>query len=178
MKQLVAANVVRIIVSSLTLAAGVTMTSAPSWADAWRLQKYPKDKFQVEWSGPVRIEVTELPSSTQKLVDHAAAYMQDEPAAYSVGVALGLPSSKTSLQGYAEATFKKYECNQIDKKSIVLKNTEAVEWIGANCREGWRVRARIFHKGNWLYGVFAVVDSDGDVDAAQHFLESFKIIED
>jgi hypothetical protein len=151
--------------------------SAPSWADSWKLQKYPNDRFQVEWSGPVAITSTDLNSSTKKLIDHSNTYVQVlNSSALLVTATLANPTTKISVENTAKGSFSNKECKKIDKHSIDVNKAQAVEWVGTDCKLDWRVRSRFFNKGPWLYEVTFLGLND-DVVAGQHFVESFKIID-
>jgi hypothetical protein len=164
---------------SVLLSVAVTLVSTPSWADDWKLQKYPNDKFQVEWSGPVKITATKVSDSTQKLLDHSTTYLQDNhSSAYVAGAMLALPGTKITLETAAEASIKTKNCKQLDKHSIDVKNANALEYIGTGCIENSRVRSRFFTKDKWLYEATAVTGANDDLSVGQHFVDSFKIIDE
>jgi hypothetical protein len=151
--------------------------SQSGWADPWRLQQYPKEHFQVEWSGPVKVTPTAVTPETKQLLVYATNYMEESgAAAYLVAsseVVNGLNFEEGKKQSFAAM-----HCKSVTDHPLDLNGIKAAEMVGTNCDNGFHVRGRYFARGKEFYQVIAIVPANGDLSAGDHFVESFKLLDD
>jgi hypothetical protein len=159
-----------------SIASLMVMATTPSWADPWRLQKYPDDGFQVEWSGQVTISPMEVPADKKMLFVHATQYSEETADSSYYGVGVYQYVTGANLDGGAKGAMDGMKCKSVVDHPLDIPGIRATEQVSTDC-SGYRVRARFFATGNLFYGVLAVVGPAGDLDEAQHFVESFKLID-
>jgi hypothetical protein len=151
--------------------------SGSAWADPWRPVKYPNENFQVDWSGSVKITPTDIKSETKKTVERATDYLQDlGEAAYIVNVTK--VRYEVAFDLGRRASMDALHCKSVTDRPLDMNGIKAVEMVGANCGDtNLHVRARYFTVGKYFYQVMALVGGSGDLSAGDHFIESFKLIE-
>jgi hypothetical protein len=154
-----------------------TLASGSAWADPWRPVKYPNENFQVEWSGPVKITPTDVKPEARKTVERAMDYLQDlGEAAYIVNVTK--VRYEVAFDLGRKASMDALHCKSVTDRPLDMNGITAVEMVGTDCGDtNMQVRARYFTTGKYFYQVMALVGGSGDVSAGDHFIESFKLIE-
>ena len=164
-------------ISVFVAAALLVAGRAPAHAE-WKKYSYPADGFEVEFSGEISVKPTPVSAETQKKIVRATAYLQDGgDFAYIVNASLH--KEAVNFESGIKASFEALKCNSAGSdKPLNASAGRARELSGDECGEDGAVRAeaRYFTTGRWFYQVLCLVPRNGDLDAARHFLRSFRLI--
>ncbi len=141
----------------------------------WKKHSYPADRFEVEFSDTIQVTPTAINAETKKRVVRATDYMQGGGSyAYMVGAAL--LRNPVNFDAGVKGSFGKLNCKTITvDRPLTFAGGIAREMRGEDC-DGLRAEGRYFATGNWFFQVFYLIQKNGDVASAQHFLHSFKVI--
>jgi hypothetical protein len=153
----------------------VLLSATTGWAETWTLARYPEYRFQAEFPGPVKEFPMTLNENTQKLIDRSHRYSYSTTsgdASFGVSAVHALPTVTMKREAIANGNLAN-ECQTIEKRSI----GDDIEWIGTDCKAGYRHLLRVIIKDNWVYQVYVLSRPADDQSAARHFVESFKFIE-
>jgi hypothetical protein len=143
----------------------------------WTRHHYPENNFEVEFSGPVQITQHIIPA--QAKIIRSTSYLQGASThAYAVWAQLNKEGAGVNLEAAAHGAFDTFGCKKIDERLFGVAGWRTEELTGDQCLDGtYRVHGRYLAKGDWFYGITYMIKMEGgDIQAAQRFLESFKII--
>ena len=152
-------------------------SSVGTVAEEWKPQSYPDDGFQVEFSAPVAVTETAMTDETRSRVVRATNYLQENgTSAYFV--AAMLMKGAVNFDGGTSTAFLASKCQARKEAPVALPGAEkGIEILGSSCLgNGSHFEERFFQRGKWFYQVTAIYTADGDVEAARHFLNSFKLL--
>lgn len=147
-------------------------------SQTWKKHTYASDGFEVEFSGEVTANPTQLSAETQKKVVRAIQYMQDG-GDFVFAVAYSLNKDGVNFEEGSKSSFAALKCKFTTRdEPLMLPGGRGRELSGTDCHDGTlRAQCRYFSTGNWFYQVITLFkDNRGNEDNARHFLQSFKLI--
>ena len=169
----------RLNLACLMLAAAIGMSPAGAGAQDWKKHSYPKDGFEVDFSGPVKVIPIELDEKARAVVVQLTNYVQElDDEAQIVSVTL-YRESKVPFDRVAKASFASFKCKDVSvNRPLESASGPAREMSAAGCHDGTLgVQVRYYLAGARFYQVIAVYKTQGDGGArAGHFLRSFTLI--
>jgi hypothetical protein len=151
--------------------------SAPDPASDWKKHTFSDDRFEIEFSGPVRSEPVPLDPQSRRRVVRSTQHVQDgAKAIYIVGAQQN--TDVVNFDAGVKGSFGALKCKSTEPEVAVPVGTgRGRELKGSDCFNGtMRAEARYFEIGKWFYQVMALYPTDGDNAAARRFLESFKAV--
>jgi hypothetical protein len=155
-------------------------TAALEAQTAWTKHTYSTDGFEVEFSGPVKLDPTAVDAETRRLIVRATNYLQ-EGGGYAFIVGASLQRVPVNFENGVGDSWRYMNCAaKVSDTPLPFKGGRAREIRGTNCRppEGGQYRAdtRYFTVGRWFYQVLALHPIDGSREAdARRFVESFRV---
>ena len=162
-----------------TLALSQQRGPADSAAAVWQKKTYAEDRFEVEFSGPVKVEPTQIDAATKKKVVRSTQYLQDGTSfVYIVGVQLNIDT--VNFDAGAKASFSTFKCKTtLPVAELPFPGGQGREYKGSECFDGTvRTEAKYFVVGKWFYQVIALFPADAASEqSARRFLTSFKILQ-
>lgn len=144
-------------------------------AAEWKLHRSQVDGFQVEFSGQISVRETEMSAEARKVVEQSWQYIQDG-GAYAYIVAAVLYTIPPNFEAGIRSGNASSGCKTLAENTISIAGADqSREFDGSGCKIG-RWLTRYVLKGKWLYQIRAVYPDAGGVDAARHFVNSFKLL--
>ena len=164
----------RRITAAIALVAGLCQSAA---AEPWTRLSRPAEGFEVEFSGPITVGPTDLAPGIRPLVLRATTYQQaGDGFIFAVGV--HHQKKEQSLDRTVDASFATLRCaRQVKPEPLPVRAAGARELRGEKCLGGDLLAVlRHYTRGRAMYQVLAIFPKAREADA-QHFLDSFRLIE-
>jgi hypothetical protein len=153
------------------------MATTGAQAQTWRMYSSAVDGFEVEFSGDVKAEKTNLSADAAKKMVRSTNYQQ-EGGAFSYNVGATLVKGDLNFDNGVKSSYGVGKCKTTTSdKPLPFPSGRAREITGTGCLGGeMRIDTRYFTVGKWFYQVIAIYQAKGDDEkAARHFVESFKV---
>lgn len=163
----------------LVAASGVSVAQQRTPAvHQWKKHTFPDDRFEVEFSGPIRSEPVKLDPATRKKVTRSMQHLQDGGSfVFIVGAQQNVDT--VNFDAGVQGSFGALKCQSgLTDGPVTLTGGRGRELKGTDCFDGsMRAEARYFEVGKWFYQLISIFPKDGvEEPAARRFLESFKPI--
>lgn len=146
--------------------------------ETWKKHAFADDRFEVEFSGPVKSEPLQLDAQTRRRVVRSVQHMQEAAdLIFVVGAQHNIDA--VHLEAGARASFNAFRCKNTQTEiEVPIDGGRGVELKGSACFDGsMRAEARYFQVGKWFYQVIALFHKDTVEEAiARRFLLSFKAL--
>jgi hypothetical protein len=147
-------------------------------AEDWTTHRYPADRFEVEFSGPVQVMPTKLSAAKKKLTVRSTDYLQDSDV-FAFIVNATLTRYSVEFDEGADASYQALKCKTtVFDRPLPIDGGQGREIRGEDCANDLHIEGHYFTTGKWFFQVL-FVGSKGYTDEAapQHFFQSFKIID-
>ncbi len=176
-RTLLAATVALVSTAAVAQQQRAPSLSAADGAVDWKKHTFAEDRFEIEFSGPVRSEPVPLDGQSRRRVVRSTHHLQETARAiYIVGAQHN--ADVVNFDAGIKGSFATLKCKATEPETdMPIGGGRGRELKGRDCFDGaMRAEARYYEVGKWFYQVMAIYAKDGDEAAARRFLQSFKVI--
>jgi hypothetical protein len=147
-------------------------------AAEWKKHTYTADGFEVEFSGQISVEETEMTPATREKIVRSTNYMQgSDDFTYIVGASL--MRYDVNFDNGIKSSFTVLKCKVTTKDApFTVAGARGREVIGTDCLDGtFSAETRYLTRDKWFYQTMTIFKkAGGDAESARYFLRSFKLI--